>query len=320
MIKNILIYLMILISAFVFNIFFYAWFSWYLLVLTLCIPFFSLVCSLPFMISCAVKGLSVSTPKEITIGDKLNIGIASKNGKTSFCPLVRVNFKISNSFTGRKRHFKFIYGGFIKKPVYKKVDRLSHDCGCLNISARYCKIYDLLGIFFIPIKLNCNNEVLIKPKAKEPSILPDLEHIKIIGYKPKTSGFAEEYELRNYQRGDSLKSIHWKISARHNNLIVKEPSEPVHKLLILKPVITQNAKENNSTLGKFIYLTDFILKSDFDFYCASPDNEICQIKNQDDVRDFLLHLYKKQSLNQAPLNMGSAITYTITHNGEAVSE
>lgn len=319
MIKNILIYLTILLSALFFNIFFYAWFSWYLLVLTICIPIFSLVCSLPFMITCAIKGFSLFTQKEVTIGDEIRIGITCRNGKGCFCPLMKINFKISNDFARQKKHLKFIYGGFCENGVYKKLNNHTHNCGCLEINAKYCKIYDLLGIFFIPIKLNYHSEVLIMPEEKEPSVLPDSDHIKIIGYKPKTSGFAEEYELRNYQRGDSLKNIHWKISARHNELIVKEPSSPIYRPIILKPVITKNIGENNTTLGKFLYSTNFLLKNKSVLYCISPNNKICKIESKEDIKSFLLHLYKKQNLTHVSPTTESVVTYTITHNGEAVS-
>ena len=320
MIKNILIYLAVLLSAFVFNIFFYAWFSWFLLVLTLCIPAFSLLCSLPFMIISAVKGFSVFTRKKITTVQPLCLGVTSRDGKGLICPLMKINFKVTNIFTGQKKRLKFLYSGYLKNPHYLKNNAVTKNCGYLEIKAKYCKVYDLLGIFFIPVKLNCTADVIVNPKAEVPSVLPDSEHMKIIGYKPKTSGFAEEYELRNYHNGDSLKNIHWKISARHNELIVKEPSSPVYKELILNTVITQKPQENNKTLAKFIYTADYLLKNKLVFYCTSSDkNSACEIRSKEDVDKFIICIYKKQSPYNATLSTENTITYTITHNGEAVS-
>ncbi len=319
MIKNILIYLTVLLSAFIFNIFFYAWFSWYLLVLTLCIPVFSLVCSLPFMIVNIVKGFSVFTQKELTVDDELCIGITSINGKGIFCPLMKVVFKTTNDFAKQKKSLKFIYGGSFAKPAYRKSKAFTHNCGCLKINAKYLKVYDLLGIFFIPIKLNYYTEVLIMPKAVKPAVLPDSEHMKIIGYKPKTGGFAEEYELRNYQRGDSLKNIHWKIYAKNNQLIVKEPSTPIYRPLILKPVITQSAENNNAVLGKLIYSAEYLIKSKSNFYCSLPDGNACEIHNEEDIKGFFMHLYKKQSTGSISTGTDNMVIYTINHNTEVVS-
>ena len=47
MLRNRLIYLAALLGGVVFYGFFYVWFSWYLLVLLLCLPWFSLLLSLP---------------------------------------------------------------------------------------------------------------------------------------------------------------------------------------------------------------------------------------------------------------------------------
>ena len=59
MIKNILIYIAVLAISFSFAVFYYAWFSNFLLIVVLCLPVLSLLCSLPFMIYSAVKGFSI---------------------------------------------------------------------------------------------------------------------------------------------------------------------------------------------------------------------------------------------------------------------
>lgn len=50
MIRNIIIYLCLLTGTFLFNIFYYAWFSWFLFLTVVSIPIISLLLSLPFMI------------------------------------------------------------------------------------------------------------------------------------------------------------------------------------------------------------------------------------------------------------------------------
>jgi hypothetical protein len=45
---------------------------------------------------------------------------------------------------------------------------------------------------------------------------------------------SETFDLRDYAAGDSLKSIHWKLTGKYGHLIVKEAGLPVrHSLLIL---------------------------------------------------------------------------------------
>ena len=319
MIKNIFIYLGLLAIAFGFNVFFYAWFSWYLLVLTLCVPILSLVLSLPFMIFAAVKGLSVFMQNELVADEKLCIGITPKKSKGFFCPLMKIKFKTSNRFAQQKKKLNVTYSGFLTKPVYLNTDVVTRNCGYLEVKAKYFKIYDLLGIFFIPVKLNCSAQVLVKPKLTEPAVLPDTEQNKIIGYKPKTSGFAEEYELRDYQQGDSLKNVHWKISARQDDLIVKEPSTPVYRPLVITPIITSTPKENNITLGKLAYSAKLLNNNKTVFYCAFPNGEVCEIHTEDDIKNYLLRLLKGEYSQGASHSLENPLTYTIACNGEAVS-
>ena len=120
MIKNIAVWFLLLFSAFVFNIFYYGWFSWFLLVLTVAIPFVSLIVSLPFMISSAVNSILVFTHESVKIGDDFYIGVTGKKGKTIFCPRIKIKLIIKNDFCGQNEKQKILYSGTLKKPFYKK--------------------------------------------------------------------------------------------------------------------------------------------------------------------------------------------------------
>ena len=90
MIKNILIYLALLAGAFVFNIFYYGWFSWFLLLIIIALPVISLVLSLPFMIYTAVKGVTVFSKDKIKINDDFYFGVCGKKSPISFVPQIIV--------------------------------------------------------------------------------------------------------------------------------------------------------------------------------------------------------------------------------------
>lgn len=319
MVRNIFLYLTVLLSVFLFSIFFYEWFSWYLLLITVCIPVISLVFSLPFMIVNIVRGFSVNIPKEVTAGDDLLIKITPKKGDSGFCPLMRIKFKTSNSFVNQKKKTTFIYSGFFGNNFLAQLKVLTNNCGCIELNAKYIMLYDLMGIFFIPVRFNYCSETVILPKKEIPTVMPTQEHKKIIGYKPKMNGFAEEYEIRNYQRGDSLKNIHWKISARHNRLMLKEPSTPVYRPLILKPILTDDNKNNNIVLGKLFYIANMLVDNNTEFYCTSPQGKTYKVTTKNDITSFLVCLYKNTSFSQQSVNIENAVFYTITYDKEAVS-
>ncbi len=319
MLKNIFIYLAVLASTFAFSIFYYDWFSWYLLILVLCVPILSLVVSLPFMIYVSVKGVEVSTTNELTTDDKLCVKISSGSGKKLFCPFVKIRFRLANRFAQKKKTVNFLYSGFFDAPVFLETDSVTHNCGCLEISAKYYKIYDLLGMFFIRAKLEYHDEVLINPRSVEVNVPSDIAQNKIITYRKKPNGYAEEYELRDYKKGDNLKNIHWKISAKYNKLTVKEPIIPVYRQVVLCPMITSNPQKNNVTLGKLMYTSCVLCDNNTEFFCALPNGEVCKINNINDVKSYLLQLYKNGYVQGRLELFDNPVVYKIACDKEAVT-
>ena len=63
MLRNRLLYLAALAGGTVFYCFFYAWFSWFLLVLLWCLPALSLVVSLPAMLTMDLRLVSPGNPR-----------------------------------------------------------------------------------------------------------------------------------------------------------------------------------------------------------------------------------------------------------------
>ena len=112
----------------------------------------------------------------------------------------------------------------------------SAHCGCLEIRPDQLMITDFLGIFQRRCQIDSAEKsmLFILPEVlggdRE---LPDAQ-----GVFPNEDGDSEKRgenamdvsEIRSYQVGDSLKMVHWKLSARMNDLMVKEMMEPTEKL------------------------------------------------------------------------------------------
>ena len=319
MIKSIVIYLLLLISAFVFNIFYFGWFSWFLLVLTIAVPLVSLLFSLPFMITGAVNGVFVFTHDSIKIGDNFYVGVTGKKGREVFCPRIKIKLNVQNDFCNKSEKMKIIYSGTLKKPFYTKNNRFSKHCGCVSITAKYAKIYDFTGIFFIPIKLDCNISCDIMPKTKKPSVLPDSSKISILGYKPKNGGFSDYYELRQYQSGDSLKNIHWKLSSKYDDLIVREPSTPIYRQFYVRLLFTQNTDTNDDILARFMYVCNYLNKNGAPCLVFNNGRGISSISTPSELKEFIRALYRNQPYNTHFFDSAPSLVYSIGDSREEVS-
>lgn len=321
MLKNIFIYLFILAAAFAFSVMYYAWFSWFLLIVIICAPIVSLAVSLPFMILTAARGLECFCDDTVSNFDRLHIGVRTKNGRALLCPYLKIRFKTINSFASKRKSIVLKYGGLINKPVVTACDRLSQHCGCVDIRANFGKVYDFTGIFFLPIRLKFKGETVIMPIPQKPELLPDNQSAVILGYKPKPGGgFSDDYELREYRSGDSLKSVHWKLSSKYDELMVKAPSEAIYKKLVIKPEITDNPDTNDFVLARFIYVCSALLASGAKFYALDGrSGSVVKISSEAGIRLFLVSLYRGSAV-QHQESLDEASIYNILTEGEEVSE
>ncbi|MDO4309054.1 MAG: DUF58 domain-containing protein [Eubacteriales bacterium] len=106
-------------------------------------------------------------------------------------------------------------------------------CGLLGVALEEVRIYDYLGVFSSKLKINGRKKLV--------SVLPQIHSLKLeeellVGGSTGETGeevaakagsdTQEIFDTRFYQRGDTLRSIHWKLSAKEDDLLVKEFSMP----------------------------------------------------------------------------------------------
>jgi len=90
---------------------------------------------------------------------------------------------------------------------------------------------DPAGVFPRTLRIDAFTELLVYPQALDLKDFPVLGYGTLANVGTETTldpGHSEEFMgLRDYQRGDSPRRIHWPSTARHNRLLVKEFQEDV---------------------------------------------------------------------------------------------
>ena len=76
-------------------------------------------------------------------------------------------------------------------------------------------------------------------------------------YAPDRTGYdlAEVYALREYAPGDSLRQMHWKLSSKLDKLVVREPSLPVRRSVLVFWERTQTASPEQSDAQADVVIT-----------------------------------------------------------------
>ena len=164
---------------------------------------------------------------------------------------IDITYRWGNLFTGSTEEKKEKLWAAPGKGGSLKALLNSCYAGRLRVSVEECKVYDLLHIFYLTYREEKASEVLAWPKFSEGEDTEELCGC-IEGFpeenesRKRGAEYNPDYEIREYQEGDELKSIHWKLSAKQGKTMVRERlSAGREKINVVLP-LGENADENDA--------------------------------------------------------------------------
>ena len=239
-----LIYLASLAGCLVFYYFYREWLSWLFLMCVLFLPALSLLLSLPMLTT--VRS-NLNLPEILPLGQECRAAIDLTSDFP--VPSFRCRFRVTHAITGER------------KPLRSDRPLPADVCGQLTVEPIRVGVCDYLGLFRLPLKKKPQSTVYVWPTAVPLNPVPDFAVQPPRRWKPKPGGgFAENHDLRLYRPGDSLQQIHWKLSAKTGNLILREAMVPDHQLLCLTLDLTGTAEELNRKLGRLLWLGRLLIE------------------------------------------------------------
>lgn len=135
-------------------------------------------------------------------------------------------------------------------------------CGRLVVVVKEIRLTDLSGIVEVSKKIHLEKECLVFPKSEKRSQEAGMLYIKGVSEamesKEKGYDFSEISGIREYIPGDKLQNIHWKLSVKKDELMVKERvSVSAMQLSVLIELVNNESMELESVLE----LADSVTKS-----------------------------------------------------------
>lgn len=255
MVRNWLLYLGGVAATLVFYYHYTGWYSWFLLILIVGLPLFSLLVSVLAMVCVRIE---LETPESCRRGEPAYVTIRAKG---SFLPIPRCRFclRITGGMTGKTVIVKQGIPG--QESWYIPLD--TDHCELLRCSVEKAKVYDYLSLFWLPVPKGRAVELAVRPLASPPRQMPNLTHFMTRRRKPKLGGgFSEEHELRDYRPGDSMRDIHWKLSVKTDRLLVREAQEPIREQTLLTFDLQGSPEQVDSTLEQTRWLSQWLLEHD----------------------------------------------------------
>lgn len=236
--------LLIQLGCVVFYILYKEWMSWILLLVAVGLPWLSLLLSLPAILSCraAVSAPAFAMHRQFCTGKCI-----------PRCPLPTPPFK------GRLlvRHG---YSGETEK-CHNDQRLPTYHCGRLELTPDKVRIDDYLQLFRFPVLRRRKGYLLVRPHPLPMPEPPDLSRYLASRWRPKPGGgYSENHELRLYRPGDSLRQIHWKLSAKTGQLILREPMEAIRGLAIITLELNGEPDLLDKKLGRLLWVSQYLLE------------------------------------------------------------
>lgn len=222
------------------------WLLWILLAVLLGLPWVSLGLSIPAI---AAFRAVPSGPKHLVRGERGELALLGCC--TRPVPPFRGRLVLQQGFTGRRIRYR-----------PEKGIPTDH-CGCLRVRVERARVCDYLGIFAFPVRNLGEARIIVRPRCV-PGPLPEVTPAAL-----GAAGVPGDEVLRPYRPGDSLKAVHWKLSAKSATLISREPAAPLTEVPKLQVVLSGSPEELDRKLGQLLWAGECYLREDRAFSLAA---------------------------------------------------
>lgn len=184
----------------------------------------------------------------------------------------------------------------------------SDKCGMIEADIQSLSVSDIYGV----LKIRVENKETIKGRC---TVLPELFDMDIIfdnespspveseeySNEKKGNDISEIFALREYVPGDSIKKIHWKLSAKTDNTIVREASLPIsHTILMFLDKYTGNPdpKEIDALAESFLTTAEGVLNMGIVYTIGTNGNSIVlkEIYSDESLIESIPDLIKERPL------------------------
>lgn len=244
-----IIYLLAWIGCLVFFYAYQQWFAWFALIAVISLPIFSLLVSLPAMLTAR---LEVNVPEALAVGTPLDLEL--RCGSRMPTPLWTCRLQVYRPMTGES--WKMKNGQALP----------TDHCGALICVVEKARICDYLGLVSLPLQHPQEIRLLVRPTPAAMQEVPELNRYISRAWRPKPGGgFSENHELRLYRPGDNIQQIHWKLSAKTGDLILREPMEPERGRVLLRLELRGTPEELDRKLGRLLTMGSHLLEQGIRF-------------------------------------------------------
>lgn len=235
--------------------------------------------------------------------------------------------------TERKYYFMYLSG----KSREVELTIPARRCGEVKIQCAEILLQDLLKLFRRKIRPFETVQTIVYPR----SVNVHVEMSRATIGAPREEGRmqnrkgndpSEMFDIREYVPGDDIRLVHWKLSSKTENLILREASDPSHYNMVLLPDLGRKVmnieaadehgepqenpvEEINTAVAFGTAIGEQLLRLGCAFCMAVPGKnglQLCEVRDRRDLQRMLM-LWMSSPI---PEYSGQALQYFITEHLE----
>ena len=224
LIFRILLYLFFAGAAWLVRSIYIGWLGPYLFLAVVLIPPLMLLISLPSILKLEIQ---LQSDSRVMRGSDAKLTIDFTNHRWLPVHSVTVHLEIENRFTGEVSRQNYLFRNLVSSQ--SEIPFSTAECGEIRCRLLRFECTDAIGLFAIRRKSHSETRSTVMPSAVESDRPVNFEasfHTSPVLVPKYGGGYAEEHDLRGYRPGDTANTIHWKLSSKMDELIVREALVP----------------------------------------------------------------------------------------------
>ena len=233
MFRSRLLYVTALIFLSLFYIYCNSYTPLFIIIIFISLTVFGIACTVLSRNKVSVE-INPTQPFSIQSADK-NAEFSATILNKSIFPISAVTFELEFQDMSEegiiKRKIKTAAASNEERSIHTVI-AASHSA-CIECRLKKARIYDPFGLVHFNVKnVSDKARLLITPVMSENSYIRNLDGSYIIDSDKfsdtqKGDDSSQVFEIRNYAPGDDIRRIHWRLSSKQDELIVKEYSKPI---------------------------------------------------------------------------------------------
>ena len=237
MLRNKLRYLLLLSAAGLLSILYNRYYMGIIFLTILAMPF--VMFGLLSYLFGRIRAELISTAHIVAKGEAIPVTVQIYNPTLFPISNMKIYISYKNAYSKDKFTKEFYISVDGRTKAYVTFNLFSDYAGNLIITLKGIRIYDYLKLFSLKKKLKGEIKAAVLPHYYE---LPDdymsNHHTNLVesdNYSPYKRGDdpSEVFAIREYREGDRLQRIHWKLSRKQGQLMIKEFSDPLNCSVLL---------------------------------------------------------------------------------------